>query len=103
MTRAEIRALFVPPFRAVGFDEPSATIGNDPVFTGLYVLDTKENMAADRNGARGWGRIQYMPDGERLHDLWCAEYVRIVGGERDCSKVAELLNAAWKETERADA
>ena len=87
-----VRELYKPPF--------STTHG--------YIYDADHNTVADMRGEpnsraphqgfrpRGWGRIQYLPDGERLHDA-AEAYLLDVTKDVTADAVAcvAALNAAW--------
>ena len=88
---AVVRSLFAAPFEAVGPTESQP----------LYLLDSKAHVAASRLTRkrwepRGWGRHQYMEDGEARHTAWCVFFESLVKDERDAAKVVALLNEAWK-------
>lgn len=85
----KLRDLYKPPFRLGPYDR--------------YVFDSLHNTVADFNGdgggfrVRGWGRFQYLEDGDKIHDQMEALLLYIVGNEKDPHKIVGLLNAAWKE------
>jgi len=90
----DVKKLFVPPFTAHGPE------GGAPI----VVSDRMKNTVATAYGTgscwwmpRGWGRHQYMEDGEALHDAWCAFFRALVGDERDAVEVVRRLNEAWSE------
>lgn len=83
MLSPDVRALFKSPFKLWPGRRVCSADGHTAVtwFSGQH--------------PRGWGRIQYMPDGQRLMNDWVTAYEKIVGAETDPEKVCELLNAAW--------
>lgn len=88
--QVQAKALYKPPFR----------------YEHRYVWDADDHMVADFRGhrfkgvrnfrVRGWGRLQYFPDGEALHDRMGQLFEALVP-ETDPTPdtVINALNAFW--------
>jgi len=68
---------------------------------GLYIFDAMMNVVAWFNApggrieGRGWGRFQYMEDGQQLYNVCDKTIKKIVGDETDSRKAVKFLNANW--------
>jgi len=84
---SEIRKLYRPPFK---YDKIS------------YIWDANNEMVADfmlppnSIRPRGWGRMQYMPNGDKLHDA-CEAFIKELCKDfpTEPEKCVAALNAAW--------
>lgn len=68
--------------------------------TGNYGFDARNNMVFSYDGerdigwmSRGWGRIQYLPDGAQLFDAWTLEFNALVRDDMTAQEVCDALNA----------
>lgn len=84
-----VKALYRAPF--------TETCGYVYDADGHTVADFRRSL--DGRGAlrpRGWGRLQYMPDGEALHDEAEAFLIGLVAGHpTDPERCLAAINAAW--------
>ncbi len=62
-----------------------------------YIRDGSNNVAVSYSPpiARGWGRIQNLPNGAELFDRWGEIYKAIAGTETDLDVIARLLTEHW--------
>ncbi len=84
-----LKCLFMPPFRS-RFTVVSDSRG--------YTAATFDFYEAERYIPQGYGRHQYMPNGDALHDQWCRWFFENVPTDvphDDASKIAAMLNEAW--------
>ena len=66
---------------------------------GTFVFDSQNHMAADVSErgtvrARGWGRIQYLPDPGPTMDVWEAWVAAAVGDATEIREVVRRMNTA---------
>ena len=64
---------------------------------GGYIRDGAFNVAASYTPPvpRGWGRIQYLPNGSELFDQWSTVFRTIAGDATDHDTIARLLTEHW--------
>ena len=82
-----VRKLFSPPFSI------SSTEIRD--FKYQQVVSLGFPVSCPDPVPRGWGRIQYLPDGEKKMDLWEEFFWELVRDETDGQKIVNLLNESW--------
>ena len=61
----------------------------------IYILDATGRTAADLvmgPRARGWGRIQYQPDGDAQMSAWTAYFNAVTHGTTDPQEILRRLN-----------
>lgn len=102
----DVRSLFKPPF-VTDKARVEATGHEFCLPYAVFVHDANGWMAASRvtNGQRrsvvprGYGRHQYLINGDARHDAWCAWFRKAVEPRAgtDLDEVAKILNDAWKE------
>jgi len=94
----DVKTLFRAPFRTdrqiVGKDWPS---GRRSLRLYDGNMDTVSTVSIHTGDPvpRGYGRSQYLPNGDARHDAWCAWFTANVPERATLEDVARILNEAW--------
>ena len=88
-----VRALFTAPFKT---DRELAGLSRS-----IFLYDATLDVVASRHVLtglaipRGYGRHQYLPNGDARHDAWCAWFHENVPESATLDEAADVLNRAW--------
>ena len=97
----DVKTLFRAPFRTDKQQVGSAGEAY-PLDAPVFVHDADGDMAASlyrinarKTAPRGYGRHQYLRDGDARHDAWCEWFTANVPERATLEDVARILNEAW--------